>query len=309
MGIPTYSIEFSKKYPTIDLSEYFNFIESVRLPVKIKFRTANHHVLPKWAFPEFGKFNNFNWNSAILFHSDHLAAHVLLAKLWPKHENLVTPKIMGGWDADSYQSLKSNLAKSQSELMKSRVISESEMERLRNMPKMFWEYCRSNGISHPTETKEAKERASAREFDKVDKGTHPWQKDENGESNASRRAKLGLMPSQTTPKEILSTRQTTRMNAIVAEGKHWAKTTQFRENQRERALQRVAAGVHQFQGGKTVVAVNKDGVGARIPIELYNASKNSGLPEVDWEYVYGRSKEAARRKLLHATKHSETVGN
>ena len=82
-----YSLEFKKKYPEINLSEYFQFIEEHRLPNKVKFETSTHHILPRWAFPEFKNLTHFNWNVVILSHKNHLLAHMLLAKCWNVHEN------------------------------------------------------------------------------------------------------------------------------------------------------------------------------------------------------------------------------
>jgi hypothetical protein len=57
-SMTTYSTQeiFNSKYPDLDLREYFEFIQERSLPAKIKFETANHHILPRWAFPEVSSF-------------------------------------------------------------------------------------------------------------------------------------------------------------------------------------------------------------------------------------------------------------
>jgi len=83
----TYVDAFRQEYPTIDLVEYFTFIESARLPKRIKFKTAAHHILPRWAFGQYSNFARFPWNRVILTHSDHLVAHFLLWKSWRVAQN------------------------------------------------------------------------------------------------------------------------------------------------------------------------------------------------------------------------------
>jgi len=77
---------FNETHPTINLFEYFSFIESHRTH-KQKFKTSNHHILPRWAFPQFSNLREHEWNSVHLTHIDHLNAHVLLARLWPVFQN------------------------------------------------------------------------------------------------------------------------------------------------------------------------------------------------------------------------------
>ena len=86
--------KFSSKFHDIDLKDYFSFIETKSLHKKIKHHTANHHILPKWAFPEYSNFRQNTWNCAILTHKDHLIAHVILATIWPKFGNLNTIRRM-----------------------------------------------------------------------------------------------------------------------------------------------------------------------------------------------------------------------
>jgi hypothetical protein len=61
-----YNSKFRDAYPDIDLSEYFEFIEKHRLQKSVKFQTANHHILPKWAFSEYRNFGTNPWNKVIL---------------------------------------------------------------------------------------------------------------------------------------------------------------------------------------------------------------------------------------------------
>lgn len=79
--------EVSKNCPYIDLTEYIEFCIHNSIPSKIKFESANHHILPKWAFPEFSSFTKNPWNKATLYHKDHVMAHFLLWKAWRVAEN------------------------------------------------------------------------------------------------------------------------------------------------------------------------------------------------------------------------------
>lgn len=88
-----YSIKFHEVYPEIDLSEYFAFIEENRLLTKIPHETADHHILPKWAFPEYKSFVKHPWNKSILHHKNHLKAHILLWKAW-NHINNTSPILL-----------------------------------------------------------------------------------------------------------------------------------------------------------------------------------------------------------------------
>jgi hypothetical protein len=85
-----YTQEFLTKFPSIDLSEYFEFIESHKIQRKEKFVSENHHILPQWAFPEFKSFTKAPWNKAILKTIDHLKAHLILFRNW-KHVNNMHP--------------------------------------------------------------------------------------------------------------------------------------------------------------------------------------------------------------------------
>lgn len=85
---------FYSKFPDIDLSEYFHFIQNKSLKKKKKYETSNHHILPKWAFPEYSNFKHHGWNCAILSHADHLIAHAILATNWAVFGNLNAIRIM-----------------------------------------------------------------------------------------------------------------------------------------------------------------------------------------------------------------------
>lgn len=82
-----YVQKFSEKYPDIDLTDYFRFVSENKLPNKTKFKTSHHHILPRWAFPEYSDLKIFGWNGAHLTHDNHLKAHIILAKLWVRFEN------------------------------------------------------------------------------------------------------------------------------------------------------------------------------------------------------------------------------
>lgn len=62
------------------LKEYIDHCFNNRVEKHIKFKTANHHILPKSLFPEFESFTVHNWNSSMLFHKDHYTVHYLLWK-------------------------------------------------------------------------------------------------------------------------------------------------------------------------------------------------------------------------------------
>lgn len=83
----TLACSFSSVYQTIDLSEYFNYCLDNSRQYKEKFKTSDHHILPRWAFPEYSSFRDFPWNKATLYHKDHLKAHFLLWKAWSVAEN------------------------------------------------------------------------------------------------------------------------------------------------------------------------------------------------------------------------------
>lgn len=85
-----YAEAFAAKFPSINLEEYFTFIEQNRLPVKQKSVTHAHHVLPQWAFPEYKDFNQNIWNQVHLSIKDHFIAHLILWKNW-KHEKNAHP--------------------------------------------------------------------------------------------------------------------------------------------------------------------------------------------------------------------------
>lgn len=80
----------SAKYSNINLEEYIKFCIDNSLNSKEPFETANHHILPKWAFPEFASFYLHPWNKSILSHRNHLKAHLLLWESW-KAANNATP--------------------------------------------------------------------------------------------------------------------------------------------------------------------------------------------------------------------------
>lgn len=71
-----------KKYKIKDnkkLKEYLVFCMEKNQQKEIKFKTVNHHLLPRKLFPEFSSFKNNKFNKIILTHSDHYRAHYLLS--------------------------------------------------------------------------------------------------------------------------------------------------------------------------------------------------------------------------------------
>lgn len=97
---------FNLKFSNIDLEKYFSFIKDNSLEKQIKFNTANHHILPRWAFPEYGNLTTFKWNKAILTHKNHLIAHFILWDLWRHAKNasplmlMCSKKDRIAWDID-----------------------------------------------------------------------------------------------------------------------------------------------------------------------------------------------------------------
>lgn len=77
---------FENKFPNIIVDEYLNFVSSHSVK-RIVGATDHHHVLPKWAFPEFSNLSDHSWNGIHLLYSDHVKAHVILAKCWPVFQN------------------------------------------------------------------------------------------------------------------------------------------------------------------------------------------------------------------------------
>lgn len=73
------------------LKEYIKFCEEHSLERSIKYKTANHHIVPKTDYPEYSDFNTNKWNKVILTHKDHYIAHSLLA------EALSTRAVIFAW--------------------------------------------------------------------------------------------------------------------------------------------------------------------------------------------------------------------
>ena len=61
------------------LQEYITFCMCNNTK-RVKYKTAEHHILPKSDFPEYKDFATHKWNKSILRHEDHYIAHYLLAK-------------------------------------------------------------------------------------------------------------------------------------------------------------------------------------------------------------------------------------
>lgn len=76
-----------------NIKDYIDFCISNSLQEKIKYKTACHHILPRWAFPQYGNLKLNSWNSAILTHENHLRAHFMLWCAW-KNSNNATPLLL-----------------------------------------------------------------------------------------------------------------------------------------------------------------------------------------------------------------------
>ena len=82
----TWVEQFSKKFPDVHINEYLEFVFT-HSTTKCAGSTDHHHVLPKWAFPEYSNLSLNPWNGAHLLHSDHIKAHIILAKCWSVFQN------------------------------------------------------------------------------------------------------------------------------------------------------------------------------------------------------------------------------
>lgn len=105
---------------------------------KIKYKTDNHHILPKSIFPEF---ENEDWNKVNLFYKDHFFAHYLLAQVFTdqnsilfawnsmcnklpsfKTKTLTIEEQLKLMDFDTYQKLKERAAKQLGDLFKNKTV-------------------------------------------------------------------------------------------------------------------------------------------------------------------------------------------
>jgi hypothetical protein len=292
-----YISKYQEKY-SVDLKEYFEFIEQHRLPNKISRKTSYHHILPKSLFPEYKDLKIHGWNGVHLMHEDHRKAHIILALCHPIHENLITTRIMKCDPNDNYQVIKENLSKSISETNKGRKLSQKEIEQRIINSINYWKYLKDNGILHYTETEEFSNISRDRELKKSELGIHPWQSDENGMSPSKRNALVGGLNFQKMSKEEMSKMSRETNRKMIANGNHPSQQQHNKDKLSKKMTEKFILGTHPFQGGKTLVCTDKNGIGKRIPREVYLECKNSGKPETEWEWVYSRSYEAKRRKKL-----------
>lgn len=142
MYIYTPREKFLQIYPELDLRKYFDFIQENSLDKSIKFETANHHILPKWAFPEYQKFSEFTWNKAILTHKNHLIAHFILWDMWKVSSNaspllvMCSKKDRESWTtegilnfSDTYQLACRKHAEAVSSKHKNKVVSQESIQK------------------------------------------------------------------------------------------------------------------------------------------------------------------------------------
>lgn len=306
----TYSTQeiFNSKYPDLDLREYFEFIQERSLPAKIKFETANHHILPRWAFPEFSSLKKNAWNCAILSHIDHLKAHILLAKLWGVLENTSCVLRLTDGRVDITQ-LDERWFQSYGETMKQNNINISvlnrgskrtieQRKRLTDALLSYYVDLRDRGEPHLSENGVCSISTAVHNRNKrtIEDGTHPFLKRDDGSSVASEMSARGRLHFQ--KPGVASSISITTNSRRVREGTH---NFLDREMASERSRNRVSRGEHNFLGKNMVTLVDKNGDGRRLDISVLNFWKASGLPMSEWEYVSIASNEAKRRRMEKIT--------
>jgi hypothetical protein len=149
-------------------------------------------------------------------------------------------------------------------------------------------------------------------------GKHPMQNPKNVEKLKQRNAESGTFKNAKIQKELSNrispeTRkiaskkaaETARKNCThkpwnnnewYAQGKHPMQNPKNVEKTKKREKERVKNGTHPFQKNKNkVCCVDKKGNVVKIDKEIYDSQKG---PKEEKEYVFIRSKEAARRKSL-----------
>lgn len=124
--------------------------------------------------------------------------------------------------------------------------------------------------------------------------THPFLRKLDGTSVASNMALNQQLHFQTADKTKIS-EISKRSNRRRIENK----THNFldKDQAKVRAVRRVKNGNHNFLGKSVVTLIDKQGIGKRMPIEILDFWKASGLPMSEWEYVSIASKEAKLRKI------------
>ena len=295
-------IKFNKKFQGVNLDEYFKFIEQHQVLKFEKFKTAKHHILPRWAFPEFSKFSEHPWNKAILSHKDHFIAHLLLAKHWRVIQNTVTINriITKDWNLideawlAQYQLVKEQIGKHISQNNLGRKHSIVAIQKISEASKRSNKFRVEKGI-HSSQTPEHSKRMTDMNNRLVELGQHPFMKRADGTSISSDRANRGIQGFQLRTHEDLSHQSTVNNKIRIENGTH-----NFLDKQaaKIRAAQRLKEGTHNFVGKGIVTLIDKQGVGHRLPKSILDYWKTSGLPMLEWEFVAIASKESKRRRLL-----------
>ena len=232
---------FNSKYKSIDLTEYFKFIENNSLSTKIKFKTENHHILPVWAFPEYKSFKKYEWNKAILLQKDHFRAHLILCKLWATNQNLKTLLLFNDTkneeNANIYAVCKENMAYNMSifQLEKSKLgLHPWQSEKFKKRKHLTMIKQVQNGI-HPFQNIDLINNTKIRNNLLLSNGTHNFQKyNEKALNNASiiNNIKLenGTHPFQQKDLIQKNSARLSEYNKINLEnGAHYFKSNQHKE--------------------------------------------------------------------------------
>jgi hypothetical protein len=129
----------------------------------------------------------------------------------------------------------------------------------------------------------------------IDNNTHPFLRKTDGSSVALDMALNQQLHFQTADKTKIS-EISKQSNRLRLENK----THNFldKDQAKARAIRRVKNGNHNFLGKSIVTLIDKHGIGKRMPIEILDFWKASGLPMSEWEYVSIASKEAKLRKII-----------
>jgi len=129
----------------------------------------------------------------------------------------------------------------------------------------------------------------------IENNTHPFLRRKDGSSVGSDMALKQQLHFQTADKTKIS-EISKRSNRLRVENK----THNFldKDQARSRNLKRLVDGSHNFLGKSIVTLIDKQGIGKRMPIEILDFWKASGLPMSEWEYVSIASKEAKLRKII-----------
>lgn len=290
----------------VDLDEYFDFINQNKLPEKTKFKTSFHHILPRWAFPEFANLKTHSWNGAHLTYENHLKAHILLAKCWPVFQNTITVLRMTD-NRINIKNLNDQYFLEYSKILEknSQLISENNKGKKWSDERRYKhsENLKNQHLAYKLKNEkrlseyglaQSKLKNSINQKEKVKNGTHHFLKNPDGNSIGGDIAKEGRLRWQK-DKEFAKRCSKESNRKRVEDGTH---NFLDKAEQKKRSLKRVEDGTHNFLGKNIVTLVDKDGNGKRLPIETLNYWKTSGLPMTEWDYVSIASKEAKRRRAL-----------